>query len=178
MKYFFIFYLGICAKFRLDAGQSYGSGGRLLKFIFDVEWDDPEDPAITANATANLNATKQYLKSLGLTKSRVRARDNSLIVVGPRYKFTLKVINFLGEESAEVSLVVQRQDKSLPQLRLGSKKKKMKTALGITLEGNIYDESNHQSQHSLLRIMGLQIRLGILKQKEKRNKTETYRTTT
>ncbi len=175
MQYFFIFYLGICAKFRLDAGQSYGSGGRRLKFIFDVVWDDP---AITANATANLNATKQYLKSLGLTKSRVRARDNSLIVVGPRYKFTLKVINFLGEESEEVSLVVQRQDKSLPQLRLGSKKKKMKTALGITLEGNIYDESNHQSQHSLLRIMRLQIRLGILKQKEKRNKTETYRTTT
>ena len=100
-------------------------------------WNDPADP-ITENATANLNKTRQYLKKLSKYTSRVKAEDNSLIVVGPAYKFTLKVKNFLGVESKPVSFVIRREDKTLPRLSLGSKERNMKAALGITLQGNHY----------------------------------------
>ena len=121
--------------FSISASQSFGSGGRPLIFMWDVEWDDPADPAITANATADLNATRRYLKSLDKYQKVVTAPNNSMIVVGPRYKFKLKVKNFLGDESNESVLIVQRQDRSLPALSVGATVKKMKTALGATLQG-------------------------------------------
>ena len=127
--------LGICAILYISGSLSYGSGGRPLIFIWDVEWADPEDSAITENATADLNATRQYLRSLDKFQKVVRAPNNSMIVVGPRYKFKLKVKNFLGEESEEVTLIVQRQDKSVPVLNVGAKVKKMKAALGVSLQG-------------------------------------------
>lgn len=121
--------------FSISGSQSFGSGGRPLIFMWDVEWDDPTDPAITANATADLNATRRYLKSLDKYQKVVTAPDNSMIVVGPRYKFKLKVKNFLGDESNESTLIVQRQDKSLPGLSVGATVKKIKAALGATLQG-------------------------------------------
>ena len=119
-------------------------------FNYDVAWNDPTDSAITVNATANLNATKQYLKSLSRYTSKVKAQSNSLIVVGPAYKFTLKVRNFLGEESDEASFVIKREDKSLPGLRLGSKKRKMKAALGITLQGSHCNSTALHHLHEVL----------------------------
>lgn len=104
-------------------------------FIWDVEWEDPTDSAITDKAMADLNATRQFLRSLDKFQKAVRAPNNSMIVVGPRYKFKLKVKNFLGEESEEVTLTVQRQDKSVPILRVGVKVKKMKAALGASFQG-------------------------------------------
>ena len=143
---------GICAKLNLDGSQSYGSGGRRLIFIWDVKWLDPTDHLITENATADLNRIRQYLKSLPKFQSKFEASDKTMIVLGPRYKFTLKVRNFLGVESDEASFVVERQDKTIPGLSVGSKKKRMKTALGITLDGTcktLYDVQLKYSKQNI-----------------------------
>lgn len=108
-----------------------------MTFVWDVDWDDSVNrQSLTPNQKADINMTKEYLKSLSGHKSKFLAANNSIIAVGPQYKFTLRVRNFLGKTSKEATLTVQRQDKSLPGLDLGSKKKRVKAALDITLQGN------------------------------------------
>ena len=126
---------GLCATFKLNGGQSYGGGGRRLRFNWTVEWADPADPRIDANATADL---RRINSGLALVNGQFQQRQEwqaPAVVVGPLYKFTLRVTNFLSVTSEKTSLVVQRENKQLPGLSLGSEKKTMKTALGTTLEG-------------------------------------------
>ncbi|XP_028409898.1 uncharacterized protein LOC114532567 [Dendronephthya gigantea] len=131
-------FLGLCARLRLNGELSYGGGGRLLTFIWGVDWADSVDRgSLTANQTANINRTRAYLKSLSDFTGEFRAPNNSIVAVGPQYNFTLRVKNFLGKISNEAAFTVQREDKSIPGLDLGSKRKIVRAALDIILQANV-----------------------------------------
>lgn len=117
-----------------------------MKFIWNVTWDNPTDGSIDSNAAADLNEIRQYLESFPDFQPSIKPVRN-FVVIGPSYKFTLKVRNFLGEESEEVSFVVRREDETLPGLSLGSEKKTMKTALGTTLEGKRHEHACNLEYH-------------------------------
>ena len=98
---------------------------------------DPKD-----NATANFeNITKDFeaiTRDFEAINGRHQQRHTlkvPSIVIGAQYKFLLSVTNFLSQTSANASVIVQRENKQLPDLDLGTKKKTIKAALGATLQG-------------------------------------------
>lgn len=103
-----------------------------------MEWADPTDPKIsqTDKAIDDLNAMSVFLKRE--TEAIVSTETLSMIKIGLKYNFTLKVRDFLQRESPLTSLVVTREDKTVPDLSFGAKNLIMKRALGITLQGKIY----------------------------------------
>ena len=100
-----------------------------------MEWVDPNDAKIDSNATADFeNITRAFEAINGGYQQRHKLEVPS-IVIGPQYKFLLSVTNFLSQTSANASVTVQRENKQLPDLDLGAKKKTIKAALGTTLQG-------------------------------------------
>lgn len=130
-------FLGACARVRLDASASSGAGGRRLNFTWNVGWAADQDTgAITANATADLNSIQTTLDNLPAFSPRLRF-DRSNLVLGFKYEFKVKVANFLGEESTNASLTVERENKQLPILAAGRAKRKVKASRGIKIQGQL-----------------------------------------
>ena len=125
--------IGLCNDFNLDASKSVGGGGRKLSFRWSVRWAAEVDEAsLTSLQKAAMRALNSTFNSFPVFKPVVTV---STTLVGLKYEFAVTVINFLGYSSAESKVVVERQNKALPSVRVGSKVRKIKAGRDTILKG-------------------------------------------
>ena len=126
--------IGTCEHLKISGGKSSGSGGKVLTYIWGVEFASGVDvSSLNSNETDDLQLIKDYIaarpsyaKRLKINSPRIAVSSKSKYIA---YNFTLTVQNFLGGVSEQVHTVVSRISSDVPTVRiLGPKKRRVKTS--------------------------------------------------
>jgi hypothetical protein len=138
--------VGQCDDLSLDSSSSQGSGGRKMRFLWEVSMDATFDDAVAglANITKLLAAANGvvYGGNAGQGAAEISDISKDWLFPGAVYTFTIEVKNFLTTTIGKTTHVVRKRDYPIPEVSIrGNAKLQMRRSESTIFYGNVKEPS-------------------------------------